>query len=98
MVGHLIGHKPNHAERLTMDGKPSTSNTLVVRKTNSKRKPGSYQVMTALVEVALNSIFPLLNLSIGSKRKKSVDIDNEEKELDLDRKLDCPAWLKNVRF
>ena len=79
-------------------------NSLVPRKSRfskTKRKLGSYQIMSAILEVGLNSIFPLLNLKMGNKTKEELDKDEEdEDEINESNssKFDFPSWLGNVAF
>jgi hypothetical protein len=75
---------------------------LVPRKpspSNIRRKVCSFKMMSAIVEVGLNSIFPLLNLKVGNVKDKK-DTENYEKETieSDDKNFVFPTWLENVMF
>ena len=57
--------------------------------------------MSAILEVGLNSIFPLLNLKMRNKSKQELDNDEEDEDkIDESNisKFDFPSWLENVTF
>ena len=56
-------------------------------------------MMSAIVEVGLNSIFPLLNLKVGNGKDKKAKGNDEEETIESDdRNFVFPTWLENVIF
>ena len=55
--------------------------------------------MLAIVEVGLNSIFPLLNLKVDNGKDKRDEGNYEEETINSDdRNYAFPTWLENVIF